>query len=106
MNQITKPELPARVRRRASVLMGPNAAAFARASVSAPEDWTGLIQRIGPAVELRPVRELRANPHNARRHSKKQLRQIAASVREFGFLVPVLIDDEDTIIAGFMIPPM
>ena len=37
---------------------------------------------------------------NARRHSKKQLQQIAASIREFGFTNPVLIDQNNTILAG------
>lgn len=37
---------------------------------------------------------------NARTHSKKQLRQLADSIGEFGFTNPVLIDDGDTILAG------
>ena len=40
------------------------------------------------------------NPRNARTHSKHQIRQIAASIREFGFTNPVLIDHKNTIIAG------
>lgn len=37
---------------------------------------------------------------NARTHSDEQLTQIAASIREFGFTNPVLIDERDGIIAG------
>jgi hypothetical protein len=37
---------------------------------------------------------------NARTHSDQQAAQIAASIREFGFTDPVLIDQEDGIIAG------
>lgn len=37
---------------------------------------------------------------NARRHSRRQLAQIEASIRRFGFTNPVLIDDEDRILAG------
>ncbi len=37
---------------------------------------------------------------NARTHTKKQVHQIAASIREFGFTNPVLIDAEGGIIAG------
>lgn len=37
---------------------------------------------------------------NARTHSEQQVRQVAASIREFGFTNPVLIDEEDGIIAG------
>jgi DNA modification methylase len=43
---------------------------------------------------------LRTNPHNARKHSKYQIRQIAASIREFGFLNAILIDVNNVIIAG------
>ncbi len=38
--------------------------------------------------------------HNARTHSKKQLRQIADSIRTFGFTSPVLIDEDGAILAG------
>ena len=37
---------------------------------------------------------------NARVHSKKQIRQIADSIQRFGFTNPVLISDDDEIIAG------
>src|SRR5580692_11087104 len=37
---------------------------------------------------------------NARTHSDQQVAEIAASIREFGFTNPVLIDEEDGIIAG------
>ena len=50
--------------------------------------------------ELMPVRDLRAYANNARKHSKKQIRQIAKSIEKFGFCNPVLIDDDNQIIAG------
>jgi len=37
---------------------------------------------------------------NARTHSDAQVAQIAASIREFGFMNPVLVDGENNIIAG------
>ena len=43
---------------------------------------------------------LKPNPRNPRRHSKAQIRQIAASIREFGFNVPILIDGDGQILAG------
>ena len=43
---------------------------------------------------------LRPYPANARTHSKKQIRQIAASIERFGFTNPVLISDNGEIIAG------
>ncbi|HEZ3258934.1 TPA: ParB N-terminal domain-containing protein [Neisseria meningitidis] len=37
---------------------------------------------------------------NSRTHSESQIKQIAASIKEFGFCNPVLIDDDNGIIAG------
>ena len=37
---------------------------------------------------------------NARTHSEAQVKQIAASIVEFGFLNPILLADDNTIIAG------
>lgn len=51
-------------------------------------------------IENISVRALRPYAGNARRHSKKQLRQIASSIERFGFCNPVLIDDHKQIIAG------
>jgi DNA modification methylase len=51
-------------------------------------------------IQHRPVRTLRLDPRNPREHSKKQIAQIAESILAFGFNVPVLIDDENKIIAG------
>lgn len=50
-------------------------------------------------VEL-PIGNLRPYARNARTHSKKQIRQIAASIERFGFTNPVLVSDEGEIIAG------
>jgi DNA modification methylase len=46
------------------------------------------------------ISELRPAPRNARTHSKRQIKQIADSIRRFGFTNPVLVDDEHVIIAG------
>jgi DNA modification methylase len=46
------------------------------------------------------VANLTPNDRNARTHSKRQISQIAASIREFGFTNPVLIDRHNKIIAG------
>jgi hypothetical protein len=43
---------------------------------------------------------LRPDPRNARTHSKRQINQIVASVREFGFINPILADPEGRVIAG------
>ena len=51
-------------------------------------------------IEQIPARNIQPDPHNARTHSKKQIRQIAASIREFGFVNPLLIDEANRVIAG------
>lgn len=37
---------------------------------------------------------------NSRKHSESQVGQIAASIKEFGFINPILIGDDNTLIAG------
>jgi hypothetical protein len=54
----------------------------------------------GLQVEYLPIGEVRANPRNARTHSKRQIKRIAESIRAFGFLSPILIDDAGTVLAG------
>jgi DNA modification methylase len=51
-------------------------------------------------IEQRPTNQLRKFDRNARTHSKAQINQIVASILEFGFVNPVLIGPDDTIIAG------
>ena len=43
---------------------------------------------------------LKPYPRNARTHSKKQIHQIAASIKSFGFNNPILIDQYNKVIAG------
>jgi DNA modification methylase len=51
-------------------------------------------------VVYRLIESLKLNPANARRHTKKQIRQIAKSIRTFGFKVPILIDRYGNVICG------
>ena len=51
-------------------------------------------------LATRPVAELIPYAANSRTHSDAQVAQIAASITEFGFTNPVLIDGEGGIIAG------
>ena len=52
------------------------------------------------AVDYRPLEALVPYARNARTHSPEQVGQIAASIEEFGFTNPVLVDGENGIIAG------
>ena len=51
-------------------------------------------------VERRKVSDLVPYARNARTHSDEQVGQIAASIREWGWTVPVLVDGDGSIIAG------
>jgi ParB-like chromosome segregation protein Spo0J len=51
-------------------------------------------------IELWPVERLTPYERNARTHSVEQVAQIAASIVEFGFTNPILVDSSDGIIAG------
>src|SRR5438045_8794409 len=52
------------------------------------------------AVIYRAIDQIKPDPGNPRRHTRKQIRQIADSIATFGFNVPILIDRHDNVIAG------
>jgi ParB/RepB/Spo0J family partition protein len=51
-------------------------------------------------VTYQPLSVLKTRPRNPRTHTKKQIRQIADSIKRFGFTNPILVDNENTIVAG------
>ncbi len=51
-------------------------------------------------IEHRPPGDLKPYSRNARTHSPKQIAEIAASIKAFGFINPVLIDKDNAIVAG------
>lgn len=52
------------------------------------------------SIVYRTIDELTPLPNNARKHSKKQITQIANSIKAFGFNVPFLVDANLGLIAG------
>lgn len=52
------------------------------------------------AVERRKVSDLTPYTRNARKHSDKQIEQIIASIKQWGWTIPILVDEDGTIIAG------
>jgi DNA modification methylase len=52
------------------------------------------------SLEHLDPRKLRPYANNARTHSRKQIKLIASSIERFGFTNPVLLSDDDEIIAG------
>ena len=51
-------------------------------------------------IEYRPVASLIPHARNAKQHSDAQVAQIAASIREFGWGAPVIVDGKNNIVAG------
>src|ERR1700733_7220030 len=51
-------------------------------------------------IQYRPVGDLALDPRNPRQHSQRQVDQIADSIREFGFIIPVVIDDTARVVVG------
>ena len=66
---------------------------------SAPGRLSVLERRLGP-IEYQPIASLTAYDKNPRHHPEKQIVKLTASISEFGFALPVLVDSERTIIAG------
>ena len=54
----------------------------------------------GIHIEMRPIDALIPHVRNAKQHSDAQVAQIAASIREFGWGAPILVDGQNNVIAG------
>src|ERR1700730_8337866 len=72
----------------------------ARRTASALSVLAAGMRQFSPAIERVSVQSLKPYPRDARRHSKAQIKQIAASIERFGFSNPVLIPDDGEIVAG------
>lgn len=53
-----------------------------------------------PKIEMLRVSALTPNPRNARKHPAKQIAQLAANIDRFGFTIPILVDQDNMILAG------
>lgn len=51
-------------------------------------------------IEYIPLADLKPNPLNPRSHSPRQLKALGRSIRQFGFVTPVLIDQDNMLVAG------
>ena len=69
-----------------------------RSHLGCPEDCVN--SSLNLRIVYRRIDELKPDPANPRRHAKKQVRQIAESIRTFGFVAPILIDRDGNVIAG------
>lgn len=51
-------------------------------------------------IVLWPIARPQVNPRNPRAHGDKQLALLAASIRQFGFTAPILVDEKGMVLAG------
>lgn len=51
-------------------------------------------------IEIVPISKPRPYRQNARKHSRQQIDKIAASMRAFGWVVPIVVDAKNTIVTG------
>jgi hypothetical protein len=58
------------------------------------------IKENGITIQQFPISRIKLNPHNARTHSPKQIRQIADNIMAFGFTTPVLVGEDGALYAG------
>jgi ParB-like chromosome segregation protein Spo0J len=65
-----------------------------------PPNGSENASRTALRVEYRPIEALIPFARNPRAHSDEQVAQIAASISEFGFTNPILLDGENGVIAG------
>ncbi len=56
--------------------------------------------RLADKIVMRAVNALVTNPKNSRTHSTEQVAKIAASIKRFGFTMPLLVDGAGVVIAG------
>ena len=55
---------------------------------------------VSERIVLKPVKDLKPWERNARLHSPKQIAQLAQSIASFGFSVPIVIDENNRVLAG------
>lgn len=67
---------------------------------AAPAEPCSPVRIAAEQLTMVPIDELVPYANNAKQHGPKQISQIRASLREFGFVTPVLIDGARNIIAG------
>tara|TARA_B100000459_G_scaffold52626_2_gene28154 strand:- start:9325 stop:10146 length:822 start_codon:yes stop_codon:yes gene_type:complete len=61
---------------------------------------TNFSPALAKRIEVWPIEKVIPYERNARTHSPEQVRQISASILEFGFVNPILVDSKDGVIAG------
>jgi len=58
------------------------------------------MQKTTTEMKLVPIEQLIPYANNARTHSSEQINKLRSSLREFGFINPVIIDRDNSVLAG------
>jgi hypothetical protein len=58
------------------------------------------MQILARNFQILPLSEIKPYERNSRKHSARQIEKIASSIAEYGFNAPILIDGDNTIVAG------
>lgn len=69
-------------------------------SVAQPASSRDLYADLHLTIEQVPIGEIKGYARNARKHSSAQIEQIKNSILSFGFVIPVTLEDDGTLIAG------
>lgn len=64
-----------------------------------PNQLAAIERRLGP-IEYRPINAIGAYERKLRKHPEAQLVKLTASIREFGFSLPLLVDEKGVLIVG------
>jgi ParB-like chromosome segregation protein Spo0J len=59
-----------------------------------------MLQKQHLKIKYLPIDQLSPNPSNPRTHTKKQIKQLARSIQQFGFVNPLIVDSSGRILAG------
>jgi ParB-like nuclease domain len=99
--RIPRPRANSAISAHESVLPSRAANVSARRDQAQPDKESRLNEpKLAGIIIHRPVAGLKANDRNARTHDDKQIAHIVASIKEFGFTNPILIDEKGVLIAG------
>jgi DNA modification methylase len=77
-----------------------NSAKEVKAALRSRRNLTTNAGLIEIQIQYRAVGDLALDPRNPRQHSQRQVDQIAESIREFGFIMPVVVDDAAQVVIG------
>ena len=80
--------------------MAPAAKEIAKATSRSCRDAATNAGLVEIQIQYRSVSDLTLDTRNPRQHSQRQINQIADSIREFGFVMPVVTDDTGQVVVG------